>query len=71
MISPDDPNLYVLLSLFTFIFAGGILLSMAFDAESSPSDCVLEGAAVATVETTVIQEDADDEDEDEDDDDSD
>ena len=64
MIGLDDPNIYVLFALTTFIFAGGILVSMAFDADSSPSDCVLEGAAVATVETAVIQEDADDEDDD-------
>jgi len=77
MISLDDPNLYVLFALTTFIFAGGILVSMAFDVDSSPSDCVLEGAAHASntnevVETAVIQEDEEDEDdEDDDDDDSD
>ena len=79
MIGLDDPNIYVLFALTTFIFAGGILVSMAFDADSSPSDCVLEGAAHASnnevVETAVIQEDADDEDDDdsdtEDDDDED
>lgn len=75
MISLDDPNLYVLLALSTFIFAGGILVSMAFDVDSSPSDCVLDGAVASNnnevVETAVIQEDEDDDEDDDDDDDED